>query len=80
MIVFRNTSIEAEHIRLVEAVNNAPTERLHDRFQDHLWGWREGVKACGYELDYCAPDMHYINQGNERPMCCGVWLDWTPAP
>jgi len=21
-------------------------------------------------------DWHYINQGIDRPMCCGVFLDW----
>jgi len=68
-----------EHIRLVESVNNAKTKREHDLADAHLYGWRQGVKATGGDVDVCGADMFYLNQGIERPMCCGVWLDWEPA-
>lgn len=32
----------------------------------------------GGRLNYCAVDMYYIERGVERPMCCGVFNDWTP--
>lgn len=81
LILITNARIEAEHIRLVEAVNNAKTQAEHDRADMHLHGWREGVRACGYQLDMCAADWRYMNadENNDRPMCCGVWLDWSPV-
>lgn len=71
-------SISAEHARLLDAVNNANTEYEHTRAEAFLNGWRRGVESCGRAIDYCGADMYYINQGVERPMCCGVFLDWKP--
>lgn len=62
----------------MEAVNNSRTKREHNDRQQHLWGWREAMRVVGYDLDMCAADMHYIDQGVDRPMCCGVWNDWKP--
>ena len=65
-----------KHIELIEAVNNATTEREHNKAETYLHGFREGVASLGRDNDLCGCDMHYINQGIDRPMCAGVWLDW----
>lgn len=69
-----------KHIELVEAVNNAKTEREHENAENVLRGFRIAIgytdQSPGRQLIDC--DLHYINQGIDRPMCCGVWLDWTP--
>lgn len=67
-----------KHIELVEAVNNAKTEREHDMHGDILHGFRECLYFMGInQLMDC--DLHYLNQGIDRPMCCGVFSDWAPA-
>jgi hypothetical protein len=72
-------SIRDKHIEMVEAVNAAQTIRQHRDSELLLEGWREGVRATGIHLDLLAADSHYLDAGINRPMCCGVWLDWTPA-
>jgi hypothetical protein len=62
------------HIKLVEAVNNAKTEKEKNTASDVLYGFREALEVMGVnQLMEC--DLHYINQGVDRPMCCGVFLD-----
>src|SRR5574340_1226733 len=73
------TRLFDKHIELVEVVNNAQTQEEHERAETTLRGFREA-------LDHMEPrpmhliecDLHYLNQGIDRPMCCGVWLDWVP--
>lgn len=71
-------SLHPQHIKLIEAVNDAEDEHTHFERMLYLRAWRDGVEATGRKLDLCAADMHYLNQGIDRPMCCGVWLDWVP--
>lgn len=71
-------NLREKHIQLVEAVNNATTEKEHRDHEMRLQWWREGVADSDRVLSYIAADMHYLNQGIERPMCCGVFLDWKP--
>ena len=71
-------SIHDKHIKMVEAVNNAKTEAEHSVANLHLHSWREGVADGGTVLRLMDCDLHYMNQGIDRPMCCGVWLDWKP--
>ena len=71
-------NLYSEHIRLVEAVNNATTQAEHDRADIHLRGWRDGVAAAGGHWSGIDADLHYINQGDERDRCCGVLCDWKP--
>jgi hypothetical protein len=68
------------HIELVRAVNEATTEEGHRIRETMLQGWRKGVTDAGGCVDLCAADSYYLDQGIDRPMCCGVWLDWTPTP
>lgn len=68
------------HARLLDAVNHAKTEREHREAEATLDGWRMGFRDAGRNVDLCGADLYYLDQDIDRPMCCGVWLDWTPAP
>jgi hypothetical protein len=72
-------TLRAKHIELVEKVNNAKSEREHCAYQHRLDAWREGVLDAGVNLSLMAADQHYLDQGIDRPMCCGVFLDWKPS-
>ena len=62
-----------KHIELVEAVNNS-TGAAKDTARNILDGFRMGLDMQGInQLMDC--DLHYIEQGIDRPMCCGVFLD-----
>lgn len=67
-----------KHIEYVEAVNNATTREEHDLAEVRLRAFREGLRAAGVEPDLMGCDLFYMDQGIDRPMCCGVWLDWEP--
>jgi hypothetical protein len=69
---------DKRHIELVESVNNSRTQAEHDERKIYLRGFRETAKMF-VNIDWCACDMHYINQGIDRPMVAGVFLDWQPA-
>lgn len=67
-----------KHIELVEAVNNSDTQINHDLADRRLRGFRDALEVLNiHQLIDC--DLHYINQGIDRPMCCGVFIDWKPA-
>ena len=68
-----------QHIALVEAVNRSGTEYEHRIAQAQLDGFRLALDVLGHTgQQYTACDMYYINKGIDRPMCCGVFLDWEP--
>lgn len=69
-----------KHMELVQAVNNAKTVEEHSHAEQYLRGWREGVTASDGYMRLMDADNFYLEQGIERPMCCGVWLDWKPEP
>jgi hypothetical protein len=67
-----------KHIHLLTDVNNANTEDEHRAAEIRLDGFRIALEAQNInQLIEC--DMYYINQNIDRPMCCGVFLDWTPT-
>jgi hypothetical protein len=67
-----------KHIELVKLVNSADSERQHQLAEERLRGFRDCMDVKGYQqLMDC--DMYYIEKGIDRPMCCGVFLDWKPA-
>lgn len=80
-----NEQIRIQHIARVGAVNSSETEEEHRRYQLALDAWRDGVcMALGLDMSargsfLMEADQHYIDQGIDRPMCCGVWLDWEPS-
>ena len=67
-----------KHIDLLEAVNNAKTNSQYDLAYHRLIGFRDALTALNIN-QLMACDLHYLVQGIERPMCCGVFLDWEPA-
>lgn len=68
-----------KHIELLEAVNNAKTEHEHWSASKRLEGFRMGLEDCRRKPDLMGCDLHYLDQGIDRPMCCGVFLDWEPS-
>lgn len=76
-------TLQEKHIELVEAVNNAKTLVEHQTAETRLRGFRDALEAyrtdAGYGQMLMDCDMHYIRQGIDRPMCCGVFSDWEPA-
>ena len=69
----------AKHIELVEAANNAATDAEHNTALAKLVGFRDALDCMSPRpLHLIECDQHYLMQGIDRPMCCGVWLDWMP--
>ena len=71
------SKLHEAHIELVEAVNEAVGfEKLLATWK--LNGFRDAVKILRPEFYgnfLMSADLHYIDQGIDRPMCCGVFLD-----
>ena len=69
--------IKDTHIELVEAVNNAEEGLAKSRAEAKLEGFRkcaEIIYGDGFGNFLSLADWHYLSQGIDRPMCCGVWL------
>ncbi len=84
-IVFTYPRLQDRYIELVRACNGARTIEAHRCAGEYARAWLDGV-AFALNLDdadvgriIMAADNHYIEQGIERPMCGGIWLDWTQA-
>ena len=61
-------------VRLIQVNNEGNTEAEHTRLQIDFYGWKQGVEdAIGKRFN---GDYYYINQGIDRPMCSGEFLDW----
>lgn len=82
-------AISEAHKKRLDAVNLAATEEAHTRAERELRAWRDGVAvalgwdAAGGGMLLMDGDLHYLDMDNpesqDRPMCGGVWLDWTPT-
>jgi hypothetical protein len=71
----------AKHIELIDGANNARTNDEHNIALAKLVGFREAMDCMTPRpLHLIECDLHYLAQGIDRPMCCGVWLDWEPQP
>lgn len=74
--------LHAEFIRrLVAANDETKTAVEHARLVWELRAWEQGVKAaCGrdfiFEGDWYYLAMIDAGEMKDRPMCCGVFLDW----
>lgn len=67
------------HLEMVDAVNDATTEREMDKAELMLYGWRECADHLGVGWSGIEADTHTMaKHGEDRPMCCGVLLDWEP--
>jgi hypothetical protein len=64
-----------EYIKRLIAVNDeTKTENEHQLLKAEFRGWQQGIEdATGYRFN---GDYYYIEQGIDRPMCCGEFLDW----
>jgi len=83
-LVFTHPRIEERYVELVRACNEAATEDGHRHANEYAHAWLDGV-AFALRMDdadvgriLMAADTHYIDQGIDRPMCGGVWIDWKP--
>ena len=65
---------------LIEANDESVTHYEHIRRVDFLYGWKHGVeearKSAGLIEVYLNGDHYYMDLGIDRPMCCGLFLDW----
>lgn len=69
------------HLEMVDAVNAATTEVEHREAELRLEGWREAADHFGHGWSGLTADNHSMAKyGEDRPMCCGVLLDWRPTP
>ena len=65
--------------RLLEVNDESKTENEHKLIESNFRGWVHGVEdAVGHRFN---GDYYYINlfdsgKMSERPICCGVFLDW----
>jgi hypothetical protein len=76
-LVYMPTEIKEEHIALVRAVNEALSEDARHLADERLSGFRLAVKILlpgVYGLLLMDADLYYLDQGIDRPMCCGVFL------
>lgn len=70
-----------KYIKKLLGVNDElVSEAEHNRRNRALTAWREGVQDTRPDI-WLNGDYHYIQlfdsgEMKERPMCCGVFLDW----
>jgi hypothetical protein len=70
----------SRHTDLIDAVNDAKTQHEHDYARAFLEGWRAGQADAGLRWSLLEADRHSMARfGEDRPMCCGELLDWTPV-
>lgn len=69
--------------RLIEVNDETKTEAQHRELGLIFYGWKQGVEdATGHRFN---GDHYYIDkidkgEMEERPMCCGQFLDWQHKP
>lgn len=74
-------TIHEKHMARIDAVNNTTTEAEHQSQAMRLDGWRAGIRDAGGYVNLIAADLEQMDaRGVDRPMCCGVFLDWQNAP
>jgi hypothetical protein len=65
--------------RLFEVNDESKTDDEHRQIEARFRGWLEGVEdAAGYRFngDYYYIKLFDSGKMQERPLCCGVFLDW----
>ena len=66
-------------LRLIEVNDETKTLVYHHHLEVQLASWKEGVfDATGYMFngDEYYNDLVIAGDMKERPMCCGIFLDW----
>ena len=73
-------SAHDRHLELLDAVNDARTHADHRSAELVLQGFRDALEHFGHTGFLINSDLHSMERfGEDRPMCCGVLLDWEPA-
>jgi len=65
--------------RLLEVNDESKTDDEHRQIETRFRGWLEGVEdAAGHRFngDYYYIKLFDSGKMQERPLCCGVFLDW----
>jgi len=65
--------------RLIQVNDETKTEHEHNILKSEFYGWKAGVKdAAGYTFNGDYYYLEKIDNGEmeERPLCCGEFLDW----
>lgn len=77
------TRLYDEYIRrLIEVNDETKTEEEHIRLKVSLRAWEDGVEdAAGHRFngDYYYIDKIDRGEMEDRPMCCGEFLDWKES-
>ena len=60
-------------LRALAAATGRDLERLPYSIRVLL---ENGLRHCGRRVDLTGCDLYYLEQGIDRPMCCGEFLDW----
>jgi len=72
-------TIHEQHMKFVDAVNDATSDLASRYATGQLKGFRDGLRAAGISPDLIACDLTQFERGHEnRPMCAGVFLDQKP--
>lgn len=61
---------------MVDAVNSAITESGHQYAKARLEGYKQRCEEIGQTWPCVELDL---SDDADRPMCCGEYLDWSPA-
>lgn len=65
-----------KHIELIKDVNDAKSKKQHIETELILSGFRKCLDVQGIN-HYIDCDLYFMKKN--RPMCCGVFLDWKPS-
>lgn len=78
----RKKDLEKEYVRrLIEVNDESKTLKEHIKLQITFQAWKDGVEdATGviFNGDYYYIPLIDAGYMKDRPMCCGIFLDWKP--
>ena len=74
------TRLYDEYIRrLLEVNDESKTEKEHELIVSNFRGWLQGIEDVSnyrFNGDYYYIDLFDSGKMPERPICCGMFLDW----
>jgi hypothetical protein len=71
--------LNARYHELLDDLNHARTNSLHNKSIDELAAWVAGAQCAGGFVLGILANEYYFKQGIRRPMLDGVWLDWSES-
>jgi len=73
-------NLYSKYLRLLKQVNDeSKTDIEHSRLKSEFSGWKKGIKdarGCVFNGDYYYIEKFDSGEMEERPLCCGEFLDW----